>query len=85
MVKAINFLFSTLHTTPFLYGKIYFGVLHKFCEDVMKSTTPCGSKPPHLQKEAFKFGVYVRGPVAIELFCFLIFYLIRYGDTAVRS
>ena len=26
-VKAIDFLFSTLHTTPFLYGEICFGVL----------------------------------------------------------
>ena len=26
-VKAIDFLFSTLHTTPFLYGVIRFGVL----------------------------------------------------------
>ena len=27
MIKAIDFLFSTLHTTPFLYGEIRFGVL----------------------------------------------------------
>ena len=27
-VKAIDFLFSTLHTKPFLYGEIRFGVLH---------------------------------------------------------
>ena len=27
MVKAIDFLFSTLHTTPFLYVEIRFGVL----------------------------------------------------------
>ena len=27
-INAIDFLFSTLHTTPFLYGKIHFGVLH---------------------------------------------------------
>ena len=26
---AIGFLFSTLHNTPFLYVKIYFGVMHK--------------------------------------------------------
>ena len=26
-VKAIDFLFSTLHSTPNLYGEIYFGVL----------------------------------------------------------
>ena len=27
-VTAIDFLFSTLHTTLFHYGKIHFGVLH---------------------------------------------------------
>ena len=27
-VNAIDFLFSTLHTTPFLYGKIDFGILY---------------------------------------------------------
>ena len=27
-VNAIDFLFSTLHTTPFHYGKTYFGALH---------------------------------------------------------
>ena len=27
-VKAINFLFSTVHSTAFLYDKIHFGVLH---------------------------------------------------------
>ena len=38
-VKAIHFLFSTLHTTPFLYGEIRFGVL--------QCTTPLGSNPPN--------------------------------------
>ena len=28
-VYDIDFLFSALHTTPFLYVKLYFGVLHK--------------------------------------------------------
>ena len=27
-VNAIDFLFATLHTTPFHYGKTYFGALH---------------------------------------------------------
>ena len=27
-VKAIDLLFSTLHTTPFHYGETYFGALH---------------------------------------------------------
>ena len=27
-VNAIDFLFSTLHTTPFHYGETYFGALH---------------------------------------------------------
>ena len=42
-IKAINFLFSTLHTTPFLYGKIHFGVLHLFRVRIAMSDTPPGS------------------------------------------
>ena len=37
MVKAIDILFSTLHTTLFLYGEIRFGVYD----------TPLGSNPPN--------------------------------------
>ena len=40
-VKAIDFLFSTLHTTPFLYGEIRFGVLQCIIN------TPLGSNPPN--------------------------------------
>ena len=52
-VKATNILFSPHHTTPCLYVKIYFGVLHKYSEhknseDVMTSDTRWVSKPPHL-------------------------------------
>ena len=43
MIKAINFLFSTLHTTPFLYGRIHFGVLHLLCAKIATSDTPPGS------------------------------------------
>ena len=40
-VKAIDFLFSTLHTTPFLYGEIRFGVLQCMIN------TQLGSNPPN--------------------------------------
>ena len=53
-VNSINLLFSTLHTTPFHYGKTYFGALYQFLADVTRSDTPWGSKPPHLQVGAFK-------------------------------
>ena len=39
-VKAIDFLFSTLHTTPFLYGEIRFGGI-AMCD------IPLGSNPPN--------------------------------------
>ena len=39
-VHAIDFLFSTRHTTPFQYVKLYFGVLHKLCADVTRSDSP---------------------------------------------
>ena len=42
-VKAINFLLSKLHTTPFLYGKIHFGVLHLLRARIATSDTPPGS------------------------------------------
>ena len=45
-VNAINFLFSTLHTAPFLYGKIYFGVLHLLRVSIATFDTPLGSNPP---------------------------------------
>ena len=48
-VNAIDFLFSTLHNTPFLYVNRYFGVLHELCVDVMRPDYPWGSKLPLLQ------------------------------------
>ena len=45
-VNAINILFSTLHTTPFLYGKILFGVLHLLLASIATFDTPRGSNPP---------------------------------------
>ena len=73
-VNAIDFLFSTLHTTPFHYGETYFGALHQFLSDVTRSDTPWGSKPPHLQVGAFKSLQiqYVRTGVAIDVFNSLI-------------
>ena len=48
-VNAIDFLFSTLHSTPFLYVDLYFRVLHKLHANVMRPDYPWGSKLPHLQ------------------------------------
>ena len=45
-VNAINFLFSTLHTTPFPYGIIHFGVLHLLRASIATFDTPSGSNPP---------------------------------------
>ena len=45
-VNAITFLFSTLHTAPFLYGKTYFGVLHLLRVSIATFDTPLGSNPP---------------------------------------
>ena len=45
-VNATNFLFSTLYTAPFLYGKIHFGVLHLLRVSIATFDTPLGSNPP---------------------------------------
>ena len=45
-VNAINILFSTLHTTPFLYGIILFGILHLLLASIATFDTPPGSNPP---------------------------------------
>ena len=45
-VNAINFLFPILHTAPFLYGKIHFGVLHLLRVSIATFDTPLGSNPP---------------------------------------
>ena len=44
-VNAIDFLFLPLHTTPFLYGKIHFGVLHLLRARIATSDTPQGMNP----------------------------------------
>ena len=44
-VHAINILFSTLHTTPFLYGRTCFGVLHLLLASIATFDTPPGSNP----------------------------------------
>ena len=69
--NAVDFLFSTLHTTPFRYGETYYGVLHQFLADATKSNTTWGSKPPHLQVGAFKSLQiqYVRTRVLLLLMC----------------
>ena len=45
-VHAIVFLFSALHITPFLYGKILFGILHLLLASIATFDTPPGSNPP---------------------------------------
>ena len=45
-VNAIVFLFSALHFTPFLYGKILFGILHLLLASIATFDTPPGSNPP---------------------------------------
>ena len=44
-VYAINFLFSTVHTTPFLYRKIHLGVLRLLLARIAMSDTPQGMNP----------------------------------------
>ena len=45
-VCALDFLFSALYTTPFLYAKLHFGVLHLLRVSIATSDTPPGSNPP---------------------------------------
>jgi len=53
-IIAIDILFSPLHTTPFLYSKMYFGALHYIRADVPTCDTPWGSKLPYLRVGAVK-------------------------------
>ena len=53
-VIAMNILYSKLHTTPFVYGKIYFGVLHMHDIGDTRSDTPWDSNPQHLPVGALK-------------------------------
>ena len=45
-VYALDFLFSALHTTPFLYAKIHFEVLNWLRASIATFDTPPGSNPP---------------------------------------
>ena len=47
-LRPVNFLFSTLRSTPFHYVKMYFGALQNHNADVRRSDTPSGSKLLHL-------------------------------------
>ena len=63
-INAIGSLFLTQHTTPLLYVKIHFGVLHMRGTDVTRSDTPYGSKRPHLQvgvSKSVQIGTHVKG------------------------
>ena len=77
-VNAIDFLFSTPHTTPFHYGETYFGALHLFLADATRSDTP---KPPHRTSSgrsiqiASNSACTYKDPVAIDVFSSLIFIL----------
>ena len=72
-VNVIDFLFSALHSTPFLYVDLYFRVLHQFHADVMRPDYPWGSKLPHLQvgaSNSFQILCVYRG--VLSLFIFLV-------------
>ena len=67
-VNAIDFLFSTLHSTPFLYVDLYFRVLHKLHANVMRPDYPWGSKLPHLQvgaSNSFHIQCVCRGVLSL--------------------
>ena len=53
-VKAIDILFSTLHTTSFLYCKVHFEVLHLLRASIAMFDTPPGSIPPKLSVGVIK-------------------------------
>ena len=70
-VNAIDFLFSTLHSTPFLYVDLYFRVLHKLHADVMRPDYPWGSKLPHLQvgaSNSFQIQCVCRGVLSLLIY-----------------
>ena len=70
-VNAIDFLFSTLHSTPFLYVDLYFRVLHKLRADVMRPDYPWGLKLPHLQvgaSKSFQIQRVCRGVLSLLIF-----------------
>ena len=53
-VNAIDFLFSKVNSTPFLYVKLCFGVLQRLSADVTRPDNPLGSKLPDHLVGAFK-------------------------------
>ena len=87
-INAIDILFSPLHTTPFLYSKMHFGVLDYIRADVPTCDTPWGSKLPYLRVGVIK-SLQIRFVVErsyIYLFVlFVNFYAIRYGDTVEQT
>ena len=84
-VNAIDFLFSTLHSTPFLYVDLYLCVLHKLRADVMRPDYPWDSKQPHLQvgaSNSFQIQCLRRGVLSLLIFSvryFLCYPLRRYS------
>ena len=72
-VIAIDFLFSTLHTTSFLFGKIDSEVFHLLRASVTTSDTP--NRPQLSAGNAIHFNlVYTwKNHVPIDLSCSLIF------------
>ena len=82
-VKAIDVLFSTLHSTPFPYVDLYFRVLHKLHAYVMRPDYPWGSKLPHLQvgaSNSFQIQCVCRGVLSLLIFAnFLCYPLWRYS------
>ena len=67
-INAIDFLFSTLHSTPFLYVDLYFRVLHKLRANVMRPDYPWGLKLPHLQvgaSNSFQIHCVCRGVLSL--------------------
>ena len=81
--------FQTLHTTAFLYVRVYFGVLQKHSAGVTRSDTLWGSKPPHLQLRSAQIVsnsvCRLRSSFAIDLFCSVNFYFRRCGDAVIQS
>ena len=59
-VNAINFLFSTLHTTPFLYGKILLEVLHLLRVSIATSRYPIRYEPVIIFSRSNQIALQIR-------------------------
>ena len=80
----VDFLFSTVHTTPFLYVTLHFGVLHLLHASIATIRPyPTGFKPARSNQIASNSVCRYRGP--IDLYCSLILYAIHYGDTVEQT